>query len=147
MAMLTSNKINGDDLDGYITRFQQLRKATSEGKDKAKVLEMLYDTMFAMGLKDYAPQAKQVDEVFGMKVWPAADHLIDEWTTFVTVKGNMGTERERKAGMVDANSANIADGDEGRVAANAAKFTRSRGGRGRGRGRGRGGWTGGQYGD
>jgi len=125
IAQLVSNKVAGNDITSYITRYQNLRRTVTEGKDPKTLLEMFCDTVFIMGLKDFAPLAKQIDEVMGKKIWPPAEDLIVEWMTMLTVKGDLGKEAERKSGMIDANLANSGKNGGRGLSANAAKFTRS----------------------
>ena len=86
-----------------------------------------FDTIFIMGLKDFQPLDKELDTIFRSKDWPCADDCIVKFSTMITVKSSMSNDREKRAGMVEANIAKLAEGDEGALQALLAKFTRGGG--------------------
>ena len=103
----------GSDVTGYFRKFQELRKRILDQPDKDLILGKVFDTVLIVGLKDHKPLEKQIDAIFGMKDWPSADRCILEFSTLLTVKSTMASDKESRAGMVDANRAGIGSGDEG----------------------------------
>ena len=77
------------------------------------MLEMLFDAIFVMGLKDYKPLEKKIDEVLSKKVWPSSEQLINEWTTFFIIRKSIVLERERGEGMLEANRGKFGRGRQG----------------------------------
>ena len=62
---------NGNFLD-YVKMYQQYRRRAHTEEDKVILVETLFDTIFIMGLKDFQPLEKQLNETFGSKKWPTA---------------------------------------------------------------------------
>ena len=128
MAMLMGLKISDGKFFEFVKMFQQHRRRAHNEKDKAVLVETFFDTIFIMGLKDYQPLEKELDTIFGSKVWPTADECIAKFSTMITVKNSMSTDKERKAGMVEANKAKIEDARRGALTTFVAKYTRDNGG-------------------
>jgi hypothetical protein len=127
MAMLMGLKIKEGNFVEYVKNFQLYRRTANAEGDKAALVETFYDTIFIMGLKDYQPLEKELDTIFGSKTWPCADDCISKFSTMITVKSSMLNDQEKRAGMLTANVANLAEMDEGAIRAYLAKFTRGGG--------------------
>ena len=127
MAQLMGLKIKDNNFFEFVKLFQQYRRRANSEMDKAALVETFFDTIFIMGLKNYQPLEKELDTIFGSKTWPTADESIIKFSTMITVKGTMSLEKEKKAGMVDANMARIGGDDVGALTALLSKFTRGGG--------------------
>ena len=113
LALLLKHRLVGNDVTGYFRKFQEMRKRILDQPDPDLLLGKVFDTVLIVGLKDHKPLEKQIDAIFGMKDWPTADRCILEFSTLLTVKRTMSQDKETKAGMVDANRANLNDEEEG----------------------------------
>ena len=89
------------------------KKRLSDNKGNEELLNMLFDAIFVMGLKNYKPLEKKIDEVLSQKVWPSTEQLISEWSTFLTIRKSIVLEREKSEGMLEANRANVAHTRQG----------------------------------
>ena len=129
MALLVGLKISNGNFFDYCKMYQQYRRRAHTKQDKAVLVETLFDTIFIMGLKDFQPLEKELNEIFGSKKWPTADQCIERFSTTITVRSAMSSDKELKAGMVEANRSKIEGEDRRAVAALLAKFTRGGGGK------------------
>ena len=73
MAKIIDLKIQNNDWVSYFKLHRSYKKRLCDNKGHAELLDMLFDAIFVMGLKDYKPLEKKIDEVLSEKVWPSTE--------------------------------------------------------------------------
>ena len=90
VTTLLNLKIRGDDFVTYFSKFLEYRHKIKTGRTDGQVVKLVFDSIFVMGARNYAPLQKKIDEILGLPVWPSADTSIAKWTQFLTIKNAVG---------------------------------------------------------
>jgi hypothetical protein len=76
MANAFCLRVKDDNIIELFTKFRQYRSRIEGDKAAVDTLAMWFDTLLVMSVRDYKPLEKQLDEIYGMKVWPSAEKNI-----------------------------------------------------------------------
>jgi len=117
-----------DKWEEYFTEFRdtmQKLKELDNDKDH-KMLNMMGNTIFVMGLRDVKALGNEIDTVMSLSEWPDAETLMTKWTILLTNRKNAIGSRDAKEGAVLANKAKVSSKSKVKKQALAVKYSTSK---------------------